>query len=206
MKPAHKKLALSHLKSADPRLATLIDRVGAYGMTYRDPDFWALSRSIAGQQLHVKAASSIFARFETACGDRGVVPARVLAMRETTLRRAGLSSQKSAYIRDLARHVHDGRIVFDDLHTMPDEDVIASLTKVKGIGVWTVEMFLMFALRRTDVLPVGDYGIRAAMQRLYDLPEMPKPAQMHEIAAPWKPWRTVACWYLWRSLDGGAAL
>jgi DNA-3-methyladenine glycosylase II len=206
MKPTHKKAALAHLKSADPKMAALIERVGPYQMTYRDPDFWALTRSIAGQQLHVKAASTIFGRFEAACGEKGITPERVLALRETTLRKAGLSAQKSSYIRDLARHVRDGHILFDELHAMDDAQVIERLTKVKGIGTWTVEMFLMFALRRVDVLPVGDYGIRAAMQRVYELPEMPKPAQMHEIAEAWKPWRTVACWYLWRSLDGGAAL
>jgi DNA-3-methyladenine glycosylase II len=200
------KKAVAHLKAADPRMAALIERIGPYKMTYREPDFWALTRSIAGQQLNVKAASTIFARFEAACGDKGVTPERVLALRETTLRKAGLSGQKSSYIRDLARHVKGGEIVFAELPALPDEEVIARLTKVKGIGVWTVEMFLMFALRRTDVLPVGDYGIRAAMQRLYDLPEMPKSAEMHSIAAAWKPWRTVACWYLWRSLDGDAAM
>jgi DNA-3-methyladenine glycosylase II len=200
------KKAVTHLKAADPRLAVLIERVGPYKMTYREPDFWALTRSIAGQQLNVRAAATIFGRFEAACGDKGVTPERVLAMRETTLRKAGLSTQKSAYIRDLARHVRDGVIVFEELPALSNEEVIERLTKVKGIGVWTVEMFLMFALRRTDVLPVGDYGIRAAMQRLYELPEMPKAAEMHGIADAWKPWRTVACWYLWRSLDGDATL
>jgi len=200
------KKALTHLKAADPRMASLIERVGPFHMAYREPDFWALTRSIAGQQLNVRAASTIFARFETACGPKGITPERVLALRQETLRKAGLSAQKSSYIRELARHVRDGHIVFEDLPDMSDQEVIELLTKVKGIGVWTVEMFLMFALRRTDVLPVGDYGIRAAMQRLYELPEMPKPAEMRQIAKPWEPWRSVACWYLWRSLDGGAAL
>jgi DNA-3-methyladenine glycosylase II len=200
------KKALTHLSAADARMAALIARVGPYQMTFRDPDFWALSRSIAGQQLSTKAASTIFGRFETACGEKGVTPERVLALRETTLRKAGLSTQKSVYIRDLARHVRDGHIDFTALHQMDDETVIANLTRVKGIGVWTVHMFLMFALRRPDVLPVGDLGIRVAMQRLYELPEPPKPAAMHSIAAPWAPWRSVACWYLWRSLDGEAAM
>jgi DNA-3-methyladenine glycosylase II len=200
------KKAITHLSSADPRLATLIQKVGPYKMTYRDPDFWALTRSIAGQQLNVRAASTIFARFEAACGDKGITPERVLALRETTLRKAGLSAQKSSYIRDLARHVRDGKIVFHDLHTMDDDAVIERLTQVKGIGVWTVHMFLMFALRRPDVLPVGDYGIRVAMQKLYGLEAPPAAKEMHQIAGPWKPWRSVACWYLWRSLDGEAAM
>jgi DNA-3-methyladenine glycosylase II len=200
------KKAVTHLKAADPRLAALIERVGPYRMTYRDPDFWALTRSIAGQQLNVRAAATIFARFEAACGAKGVTPERVLAMRDSTLRKAGLSAQKSSYIRDLARHVRDGEIVFEHLPALSNDEIIERLTKVKGIGTWTVEMFLMFALRRTDVLPVGDYGIRAAMQRLYELPEMPKAVEMHGIADAWKPWRTVACWYLWRSLDGDGAL
>ena len=200
------KKAVTHLKAADPRLARLIERVGPYKMSYREPDFWALTRSIAGQQLNVRAASTIFARFEAACGEKGVTPERVLALRETTLRKAGFSAQKSAYIRDLARRVRDGEVVFAELPAMSNEEVIERLTKVKGIGVWTVEMFLMFALRRTDVLPVGDYGIRAAMKRAWDLPDLPKPAQMEALAQSWKPYRSVACWYLWRLLDGPAEM
>jgi DNA-3-methyladenine glycosylase II len=200
------KKALTHLKASDPKMAALMERVGPYKMAYREPDFWGLTRAIVGQQLNGRAAATIFGRFEAACGEKGVTPERVLSLRLPTLRKAGLSAAKSEYIRDLARHVADGRIVFADLPAMSDEEAMACLTKVKGIGNWTVEMFLMFALRRADVLPVGDYGIRVAMQRLYELPEIPKPMQMQEIAAPWKPWRSVACWYLWRSLDGGAAL
>jgi DNA-3-methyladenine glycosylase II len=200
------KTAVRHLRQRDAVLARVIAEVGPCALTYREPDFRALTRSIAGQQLNIKAAATIFARFEAACGDQGVTPERVLALRETTLKKAGLSAQKSSYIRDLARHVRDGRVVLEDLAALPDEEVVARLTEVKGIGVWTVHMFLIFALRRPDVMPVGDYGIRAAMQKLYQLDEMPKPAQMLEISAPWQPWRSIACWYLWRSLDGDAAL
>ena len=200
------KKALKHLSSADERMAALIQQHGAYGMTYRDPSFWALARSIAGQQLSVKAASTIFGRFEAACGPAGVTPERVLAIRETTMRKAGLSAQKSAYLKDLARKVRNREIVFEELPGMDDTAVIERLTQVKGVGVWTVHMFLMFALRRPDVLPVGDLGIRVAMQRPYGLPEAPKPAEMERIAAAWQPWRTAACWYLWRSLDGQAAM
>jgi DNA-3-methyladenine glycosylase II len=200
------KKALNHLRSADPTLALVIDRIGPYKMAHRQADFWALTRSITAQQLSGKAAGTIFGRFEAACGEKGVTAERVLAMRMTTLRRAGLSRQKAEYIRDLARHTCNGRICFEDLPSMTDDEVIACLTQVKGVGIWTVQMLLMFALKRTDVLPTGDLGIRAAMKAQYDLPELPKPMEMQRIAEPWRPWRTVACWYLWRSLDGDAAI
>ena len=120
------------------------------------------------------------------------------------MRTLGLSTQKTAYIRDLARHTRDGKLVFEELADLTDEEVIERLTQVKGIGVWTAHMFLMFALRRHDVLPTGDLGVRNAIRKAYDLAELPTPAEMEEIAADWRPYCSVASWYLWRSLEGVA--
>jgi DNA-3-methyladenine glycosylase II len=122
------------------------------------------------------------------------------------MRALGLSTQKTAYIRDLARHVRDGDIVFEDLAEMSDDAIIERLTQVKGIGVWTVHMFLMFALRRPNVLPTGDLGIRNAIRKAYGMEEIPKPADIEALAASWHPYCSVASWYLWRSLEPNANL
>jgi DNA-3-methyladenine glycosylase II len=122
------------------------------------------------------------------------------------MRKLGLSGQKTLYIRELARHTQKGSVVFEHLHTSEDTVVIEHLTQVKGIGVWTAQMFLMFALRRPNVLPVADLGIRVAMKKAYNLEDLPKPAEMEKIAAAWKPYTSIACWYLWRSLDNVGAL
>ena len=122
------------------------------------------------------------------------------------LRAAGLSAQKASYVRDLAARTRSGEVNFSTLSELDDAGVIEHLTQVKGVGVWTAQMILMFALRRTDVLPTADYGIRAAMKRAYNLAELPKPAQMESIAEPWRPYRSIACWYLWRYLDGPAEM
>ena len=122
------------------------------------------------------------------------------------MRALGLSTQKTAYIRDLARHARDGTVVFEDLRELPDGEVIERLTQVKGIGVWTVHMFLIFALRRTDVLPVGDLGIRNAIRKAYGLAELPQPAEMEVMAQRWRPYCSVASWYLWRSVEPNANL
>jgi DNA-3-methyladenine glycosylase II len=198
--------ALSHLQAADPRLAAVIARVGRYRMQYRDPDFRSLARSIVFQQLNGRAAGTIFDRLEQTCGGRGVTAAGILALRPGRMRSVGLSNQKTTYLRELARHTRDRKLDFQALPALTDEAVIEHLTQVKGIGVWTAHMFLMFALRRPDVLPVGDYGVRLAMRRLYEMPDLPKPADMERQAAPWRPWRSVASWYLWRSLDAPVEL
>jgi len=195
------KRAIAHLRQGDPLLGALIDRVGGYKMDYGEPTFPSLARSIVYQQLNGRAAATIYGRFENACGEGGVVPERVLRIRAARMRSVGLSAQKASYIRDLARRTRDGELDFAALPGMTDAEVIECLTAVKGIGEWTAHMFLMFALRRPDVLPTGDFGIRNAMRLLYSLPEMPKPAEMQKIATPWRPWASVACWYLWRSLD-----
>jgi DNA-3-methyladenine glycosylase II len=197
--------AIQHLRRSDPILSEIIDRVGAYAIQFRDPDFETLVKSIVYQQLSGRVAAVIFGRLLKAVGG-AVTPERILKLRPARMRTLGLSTQKTAYIRDLARHTRDGNVVFEELSALGDAEVIERLTQVKGIGVWTVQMFLMFALRRPDVLPVGDLGIRNAMQRAYKLTELPKPAEMEAIAARWRPWCTVASWYLWRSLEGDANL
>ncbi len=197
--------AITHLKRCDPCLAEVIGRVGPYRMAYRPPEFDALVRSIVYQQLSGKAAATIYARLEQALSGE-VTPAAIHRMRIPRLRSFGFSQAKAEYVRDLARKTLNGDLDFERLPSLDDNEVIARLTDVKGIGVWTAQMFLMFALRRPDVLPTADLGIRSAMKRVYGLSGLPKPAEMEELAEPWKPYRSVACWYLWRSLDGPAAL
>ncbi len=198
------KKALTHLRAADPVMARLIDSGGRYAIRYHDPEFRALARSIVFQQLNGTAAAAIFDRLEQACG--GVTPENLLRLRAPELRTAGLSERKAEYLRDLAKHARDGAVDFAALPRMDDQAIVEALTQVRGIGDWTVHMFLIFALRRPDVLPVGDYGIRTAIKNQYGLADLPKPAEMQRIAAPWRPWASVACWYLWRSLDGPAEL
>lgn len=192
--------ALAHLRSADPVLAAIIDRVGEYGMQYHEPTFRALVRSIVFQQLHGKAARAIFDRLQEKAGGE-ITPDSILKLRPAQMRSLGLSKQKLTYIRDLARKTRDGVVEFERFPQMSDIDVIAELTQVKGIGEWTAHMFLMFALRRPDILPTGDYGVRSAMRKAYGMKVMPKPRTMLRIAKLWTPYRSVASWYLWRSLD-----
>jgi DNA-3-methyladenine glycosylase II len=151
-------------------------------------------------------AQVIFERVMGACGNGRVTPEGILALRPEKMRKLGLSRQKIAYIRDLARRTRDGAIVFPELRALSDQEVIERLTEVKGIGVWTVHMFLIFALRRTNVLPTGDLGIRAAVRKAYGLAELPKPNELEELARPWHPFCTVASWYLWRSIEPNANL
>jgi DNA-3-methyladenine glycosylase II len=197
--------ALKQLRR-DPVMAEIIDRVGEFGMVYREPDFGSLVRSILSQQISSKVARVFIERLTARMPDGKITPQAILRMRVATFRKMGFSANKTEYIRDLARRTVRGDLVFHDLHEMPEEAVIERLTEVKGIGVWTAHMFLMFAMRRPDILPTGDLGIRAAMQRAYGLKELPTPAEMHEIAEKWRPWCTVACWYLWRSLEGTAQI
>jgi len=193
--------AIKHLKKSDPVLAAIIQRVGPFGMQYREPSFETLVRSIVYQQLSGKVAGVIFGRLHAAAGEGTLTPAGILKLRPEKMRRLGLSGQKTLYIRELAKHTKRGSVVFEELPDAEDAFVIEHLTQVKGIGVWTAQMFLMFALRRPDVLPVADLGIRVAMKKAYGLDDLPKPAEMEKIAAPWKPYASIACWYLWRSLE-----
>ncbi|MGA2773482.1 MAG: DNA-3-methyladenine glycosylase [Bryobacteraceae bacterium] len=199
------KEAIQHLKQSDPVLSGIIDRVGDYGIEFRDPDFETLVKSIVYQQLSGRVANVIFGRVVKAAGGK-LTPENILKLRPARMRALGLSGQKTAYIRDLARHTRDGKVDFGELPDLPDEAVIERLTEVKGIGEWTAHMFLIFALRRTDVLPLGDLGIRAAIRKAYGLAELPQPAEMEALAARWRPYCTVASWYLWRSLEPDANL
>jgi DNA-3-methyladenine glycosylase II len=192
--------AIAHLKKSDPILSAVIVRTGVYRMRYSPPEFHTLAEAVIYQQLHGKAAVTIFKRFAALAGDP-VMPEGILKLTDTQLRSVGLSRQKSSYLKDMAGRASRGELDFTRLPKMSDDDVIKHLTQVKGVGVWTAHMFLMFALRRPNVLPTGDYGIRLAIKKLYKRRKMPKPDVMTKIAKPWEPYRSVACWYLWRSLD-----
>jgi len=192
--------AILHLKQCDPVLAVIIDQVGKYAMNYDDPAFASLAEAIVYQQLHGKAAATIFKRLTDLTG-LPLRPEGILKLAEAQMRGAGLSKQKLSYLRDLAEKTKSGEVQFEHFGEMSDEQVIEQLTKIKGIGRWTAHMFLMFSLRRPNVLPTGDLGIQMAMRKLYHKRKLPKPAQMEKIAKCWEPYRSVACWYLWRSLD-----
>jgi DNA-3-methyladenine glycosylase II len=197
--PAPHQPAISHLRARDPILGALIDAVGPCRLKRRRDRFDALVRSIISQQISTAAARTIRARLEERIGIPR--PETILALTAEDLRLCGISPQKTKYLHDLAEHVSSGRLPLQRLGRLSDDEVIERLIAVKGIGRWTGQMFLMFSLGRPDILPHDDLGIRAAMRRLYDLPEMPKREQMDEIAVPWRPFATVACWYLWRSLE-----
>ena len=199
------KEAIQHLRLNDPILSEIIDRVGDYGIQFRHPDLETLVRSIVSQQLSGRVASVIFERLLKAAGGQ-LTAGNILKLRPARMRTLGLSKQKTTYIRDLARHARDGRVVFEELAGLDDVAIIERLTQVKGIGVWTVHMFLIFALRRTDVLPTGDLGIRNAIRRAYAMAEPPTPAEMEAMAQRWRPYCSVASWYLWRSLEPNANL
>ena len=196
--------AEAHLRRVDPVLARIIEVVGPAPLRVnKTPAFAALIESIVYQQITGKAAASIHRKLCTALGRKIPRPEDITAASDATLRAAGLSGVKVSYMRDLAVRAVSG-LPLRSLSRLEDEEVVEALVAVKGIGRWTAEMFLMFRLLRPDVLPVGDYGIRKAMQRAYRLRTLPKPERMQKIAAPWRPYRSVACWYLWRSLDAPA--
>jgi DNA-3-methyladenine glycosylase II len=192
--------AIVHLKKSDPVLADIIDRVGRFAMNYDEPAFHSLAEAIVYQQLHGKAAATIFKRLTDLAGEP-LTPEGILKLSEEQMRGVGLSKQKLTYLRDLAEKTEAGALDFSRMADLPDTEVIKALTQVKGIGVWTAHMFLMFSLRRPDVLPTGDLGIQMAIRRHYRKRKLPKPLQMEKIAKCWSPYRSVACWYLWRSMD-----
>jgi DNA-3-methyladenine glycosylase II len=192
--------AVNHLKKSDPILAGIIERIGPCRMEYGEPTFHSLAEAILYQQLNGKAAVTIFNRFTALAGDP-LTPAGILKLSDAQMRGVGLSKQKTAYLRDLAEKTQAGLLEFERLPELSEEEVIAHLTQVKGVGVWTAHMFLMFTLRRPDILPVGDYGVQAAIKKHYRKRQWPKPAIMEKIARPWSPYRSIACWYLWKSLD-----
>jgi DNA-3-methyladenine glycosylase II len=215
--------AVNHLKKSDPVMRTLIERIGPYRMESSSPGFHSLAEAIVYQQLNGKAAMTIFKRFAAITG-APLTPAGILKLADEQLRSAGLSKQKSAYVKDLAEKTAAGLLDFARLPELSDAEIIEHLTQVKGVGVWTAQMFLMFSLKRENVLPLGDFGVRMAMFKHYldkrrkvssnlkkgkatpkkdPAPKikLPSPQQMEKIARNWEPYRSVACWYLWRSLD-----
>ena len=191
---------MKHLTVADVRLAAIIKSVGAYEIKLRKDPFHSLVEAIIYQQLAGSAADAIYRRFVKIYG-RFPRPAQLLATKDFKLRDAGLSARKIEYLKDLASRVSDGRLKLTLLPKLPDELVIEQLVQVKGIGRWTAEMFLIFCLGRQDVLPVGDLGLRKAMQKAYLLGELPSPETMNDIAQVWKPYCSIATWYLWKSLE-----
>jgi DNA-3-methyladenine glycosylase II len=200
--PAAHAEGVAHLARVDPVLASILKRVGP--LTLRAPRrvdaFAALARAIVFQQLSGKAAETIHGRF-AALFDGGPSPASVLDAAEERLRSAGLSRAKALAVRDLAAATRDGRLVLPLSRRLADDALVKRLVSVRGIGPWTAHMFLIFQWGRPDVLPVADLGLRNAARRAYGLRRDPDPARLLALAAPWRPWRSVATWYLWRSLD-----
>lgn len=192
-------IALNHLRK-DRKLAKIIDRVGEFNLSLTKNPYQSLVEAIITQQLSGKAADSISTRFRAIYG-RFPKPADVMETSNAKLRKAGLSYMKVSYIKDLSKKVESKEIRLTYMKNLTDEEIIVQLTQVKGIGRWTAEMFLIFSLGRLDVLPVGDLGLKKGIQKLYSLEELPEKEQMERIAEKWKPYRSVATWYLWRSLD-----
>ena len=200
------KKAVDALRAADPVMARLIDDhheiVKADLKRERPGDaYGALLRSIVGQQLSTKAAATIYGRMLELFGGHAPTPKQLLEVDPDEIRAAGLSRPKIAYLRDLARHVEEGTLELERLPDLPDEEVSEQLTAIKGLGQWTADMFLMFHLGRPDVLPVGDQGIRRAAQVQYRMRKLPDAKRLERVARPWRPFRTLACLYLWSSLD-----
>jgi DNA-3-methyladenine glycosylase II len=202
---ANYRSSVTHLKRIDPVLARVIESVGPCRIQLRSEGthFHALTRSIVFQQLSGKAASTILSRVNALYPGGAPTPEAILATSDEQLRAAGLSRQKIGYLRDLSSKVSSGALPLDAVETMSDDDLIAHLVQVKGIGRWTAQMFLMFRLGRLDVLPELDLGIQNAIKRAYRMRKRPTPKQVKRIGAKWAPHSTVACWYLWRSLENG---
>jgi DNA-3-methyladenine glycosylase II len=213
--------AVLHLKKSDPVMRCIMERVGPFKMEFGEPTFHSLAEAIIYQQLNGKAALTIFKRFAALAGEP-LTPEGILKLTPEQMRSVGLSKQKSSYLLDMAERAHRGELNFSCLPEMSDEDVIEHLTQVKGVGVWTAHMFLMFTLKRPNILPTGDFGVRMAMYTHYldkgaskngkhpvakkakPKPrkiKLPTPGQMEKIAKSWEPYRSIACWYLWKSLD-----
>jgi DNA-3-methyladenine glycosylase II len=203
--PAGLRTAVRHIGRRDPVLARIVREVGPCGwrVSRGTPPFAALVESILYQQITGRAAATIHGRLCALVGRPRPRPEDIHAATDEALRACGLSRQKVRYLRDLVAHVQDG-LPLARLSRLPDDGVVEALTSVKGIGRWTAEMYLIFRLGRADVLPVTDYGIRKAMQMAYGWRSLPKPDRMRRAAEPWRPYRSVACWYLWRTLDGPA--
>ncbi|QPJ63884.1 MAG: DNA-3-methyladenine glycosylase 2 family protein [Candidatus Nitrohelix vancouverensis] len=192
---------LRHFDQCDPVISAAMRRIGPFALKRNRNYFQTLCRSIISQQISTLAAETIHGRFRRLFPSLRPNPARVLALAEESLRDAGLSRQKISYLKDLSEHFHSGAIRPRRLICESDEAIIEQLTAVKGIGRWTAEMFLIFSLNRYDVLPVDDLGVQKGVQRLYALPQMPSRAELRSLGERWRPLRTVAAWYAWRSLD-----
>lgn len=201
--PSLAEKAAAYLSEADPALASIIAAHGLCTITPHTNYYWELIDSIISQQLSVKAARTIEGRFVDLFETEFPEPEAILAKSIEELRSVGLSSAKAKYIQDLAEHVLDGHLKFDKFDVMSNDEIITELTAVKGIGEWTAHMFLMFCMGRSDVLPVGDLGIRNGVRKVYKLDGVPTPAQVTEIATAnsWHPYESIASWYIWRSLD-----
>jgi DNA-3-methyladenine glycosylase II len=202
-KEAMSKKAIIHL-SKDEALKIAIDQVGEkLQLEIKDDLYLHLVRSIIGQQLSTKASQTIYGRFIALFNKNYPDPKQLMELPIETLRSVGLSRQKSGYVQNVAHHFLSNKLLKKDWNNHSDNEILDSLTQIKGVGTWTVQMILMFTLARPDILPIGDVGIQNAMRKLYDLEEKGKPLQlkMIELAEPWRPYRTYACYYLWRYLD-----
>ncbi|KAJ3695292.1 hypothetical protein LUZ60_000669 [Juncus effusus] len=198
--------AIHHLRSVDPALAQVIDSHSPPNFQSFQSPFHCLVRSILYQQLAFKAAASVYTRFLSICGgEAGVLPGVVLSLSPQQLRQIGVSPRKASYLHDLARKYHTGILSDEAIISMDDRSLFAMLTMVKGIGAWSVHMFMIFSLHRPDVLPVGDLGVRKGVQLLYGLDDTPRPSQMEQLCDRWRPYRSVGAWYMWRLIENKPA-
>ncbi len=199
--PIWMKDALKHLQASDPKFARLIKLIGPCLLPCHRQHYATLVKSIISQQISTKAAESIYGRFCAAIAPARMLPAPVAALSEEEMKAAGLSPQKRGYLRDLTNKVISREVRLNQLHKLTDEEIIAELTLVKGIGIWTAQMFLIFSLNRPNVFPSEDLGVRNALRNVYRLSTSPDKKEALKIAEPWAPFGSVAAWYLWRSLD-----
>jgi DNA-3-methyladenine glycosylase II len=199
--PTRIQSARRHLRAADPVMAAMIDAVGPYTLRFERDRFGLLVRSIISQQISTSAARAIRRRLVELVGPGGVTADNLARFTTDQLRSVGLSPQKASYVADLAAKVNDGTVNLRQIGRLSDDGVVESLTQVKGIGRWTAQMFLIFSLGRPDVFPHDDLGVRTAIRERYGLDDLPDKTTSHSIAAPWRPYASVASWYCWRSLD-----
>lgn len=201
----HIKSGRLHLQKNDAVMKRILKSVGPFLAKTKRDRFGTLVNSIISQQISVAAARTIRGRLLEAAGDGGrtpkIEPRRLLEFDVDSLRAVGVSRQKATYVLDLAAKVNSGTVVLDSIHRLKDDEVIESLTRVKGIGIWTAQMFLMFSLGRLDVLPVDDLGLKNAIRLQYELDAIPDKNEMENLAIQWRPYATIACWYLWQSLE-----
>jgi DNA-3-methyladenine glycosylase II len=198
--------ARRHLSRSDPILRKIIQIIGPCTLRHNPDGFVVLVNSIISQQISTKAATAIRNRLMASFGPRGITPRSLRKAPDLKLRSAGLSTGKIRAMRDLCEKVHHGLVPLDDLHELSDEEIIECLLPIRGIGPWTAQMFLIFSLGRIDVLPVADFGLRAGVRRHYKLRKLPNKDRLHELAEPWRPYRSIATWYIWKSVGGDAQI